>query len=812
MSNFIGFKGFWRLNGYNKILVISESDFILYDSCPICLVESERGSLDELNEQFDRLNRIDPAQISMYEKGGITRYTLDKLERLPELPVISEIAPVDDPELNFEVFWHYFNDDYAFFDLRRVDWQQVYKTYRPHVSPETTGEELLAILGEILEQIGDLHVSLTAGDRIIESAKPHALQVQLEKEYGRMKEADLILASRPRIIQVIQEDYLNGQGSTTANDMVIWGKVTPHIGYLNILAMWGMAGYRAPLVEESVILTQALDRVMQDLIETDAVIVDVRLNPGGHDALSLMIANRFADKKRLAFSKKARLGDNFTESQDITIYPQGDGQFTGPVVLLTSKATVSAAEIFTLSMMSLPHVTRMGESTQGVLSDVLPKRLPNGWLVGISNEVYTACDGQLYEGSGIPVHQEVPVFLPFFFYSGLQYSLDKAVMLLTESLLDQGKIPLPDLDSFIRERMAASSMPGVAACLVQDDRIAWSGGYGWAVVEKQIPMTPDTIMNIASVSKTVTTTAVMQLWEKGKFRLDDNVNDYLPFSIRNPGYPEKHITFRHLLTHTSSIIDSQAYEGNYGCGNPSSLRDWISGYLVPGGAFYDADENFLPHLPGEKFEYSNVAFGLLGLLVESISGESFEAFCQTNIFDPLGMDRSFWNLRGNDLSNHAIPYTFARRGEIRGELLNADGSTPEPDGYLPNCLYQHPNAPDGFLHTSVRQLSQFLVAMMNGGSFNGQQILEKDTVELILSDQLDFGQTSDEGESMGLCWYRKNIGDVSLWMHTGGDPGVSTIAAFCPELHTGVIAFTNTSMGWGLEDIAKRLFHQAFSN
>jgi CubicO group peptidase (beta-lactamase class C family) len=328
------------------------------------------------------------------------------------------------------------------------------------------------------------------------------------------------------------------------------------------------------------------------------------------------------------------LGKGYTESQDIFIYPQGDVQFTGPIVLLTSEATVSAAEIFTLSMMSLPHVTRMGKSTQGVLSDVLPMQLPNGWMVGISNEVYTACDGNVYEGTGIPVQIKAPVFLPPFFYSGLKYSVDRAVMFLTGPLLEQEKIPLPERDAFIRERMAASYMPGVAACIIQDDRITWSGGYGWADVEKQVPMTPDTIMNIASVSKTITTTALMQLWEKKKFRLDDDVSDYLPFSIRNPRYPEISITFQHLLTHTSSITDSQTYEDNYSCENPSSLLDWIAGYLIPNGAFFDADENFLSQPPGGRFKYSNVAFGLVGLLVEFVSGDSFAAYCRKNIFKP----------------------------------------------------------------------------------------------------------------------------------------------------------------------------------
>lgn len=100
----------------------------------------------------------------------------------------------------------------------------------------------------MISLLSDLHVTLTAGDQVIESALPHALQVQLEKEYGRMKESELYLTARKKIVKVIQEDYLNNQGSTAAGDTMIWGQIAPHIGYLNILAMWGMAGYRASLV------------------------------------------------------------------------------------------------------------------------------------------------------------------------------------------------------------------------------------------------------------------------------------------------------------------------------------------------------------------------------------------------------------------------------------------------------------------------------------------------------------------------------------------------------------------------------------
>jgi len=127
------------------------------------------------------------------------------------------------------------------------------------------------------------------------------------------------------------------------------------------------------------------------------------------------------------------------------------------------------------------------------------------------------------------------------------------------------------------------------------------------------------------------------------------VNDYLPFSTRNPKFPAVPITIRHLLIHRSSITDGAAYSKSYSCGDPTvELGVWVEEYLKPGGRFYNAQENFLNWAPGAEDPptpprtYSNVAFGLLGHLVERVSGVEFNAYCQAEIFDVLGMKNTNW--------------------------------------------------------------------------------------------------------------------------------------------------------------------------
>lgn len=374
------------------------------------------------------------------------------------------------------------------------------------------------------------------------------------------------------------------------------------------------------------------------------------------------------------------------------------------------------------------------------------------------------------------------------------------------------KLPqLNELDDFIKDQISTAHIPGLAACIIKDNQLVWSNGYGWANIEKKVPMSVDNIMNIGSISKTFTATAVMQLWEKGKFKLDDNVNDYIDFTVKNPRFPDAIITFRQLLTHRSSIKDGPAYGESYSCGDPTiTLENWIKEYFIPGGAYYNKEENFHAWKPGEKGalpsrprSYTNVGFGLLGYLVETISGTDFGDYTNAHIFEPLGMKETSWFLRDLDVSKYAIPYTYESKGRLRGGLLQEKGiqeKTDQEERFLPNCLYSFPNYPDGLVRTSVNQLARFLMANMNNGLYRKKRILKEDTIRNMLSDD-HFGR--------GLCWYKsKSESGEEVWGHGGGDPGISTVMLFRPSDRVGVIVFVNTS-GAGYGKVVNRLFQEA---
>jgi CubicO group peptidase (beta-lactamase class C family) len=359
-----------------------------------------------------------------------------------------------------------------------------------------------------------------------------------------------------------------------------------------------------------------------------------------------------------------------------------------------------------------------------------------------------------------------------------------------------------DLDAFIRARMETGHIPGLSLAIIRDGKLLRATGFGFANLEQQRPMRSDTLINVASVTKTATCIAVMQLWERKKFALDGDVNAYLSFPVRNFAYPELPVTFRQLLTHTSSIADGPAYEKSCACGDPRvPLGQWLRDYLTAGGELYDPQRNFHPWKPGMQFEYSNVAYGLLGHLVETLSGMSYSDYMLNRVFTPLGMSHTRILLAGMDPQSHATPYTYAKDGDVAAVELRDPAWTPPADRLggvqVPHCLYSWGTPPDGLARTSASELSRLLRAFMNGGKLEGQRVLQSRTIAQILSDQhVPFAATQVKTQVQGLTWrlYR-GLGPGIVWGHSGGDPGISTLIVFRPWDRRGAVILMNSDGG-----------------
>jgi CubicO group peptidase (beta-lactamase class C family) len=289
------------------------------------------------------------------------------------------------------------------------------------------------------------------------------------------------------------------------------------------------------------------------------------------------------------------------------------------------------------------------------------------------------------------------------------------------------------MDSIIQAVMEEYHIPGLATSMIREGEVIWTGTYGYASFEHARMVTDSTLFFLAGASNAFTGTALMQLWDDGLFDLDDDINEYLPqeLVVRNPSYPDDPITFRMLLTHTSSIDYDWNLQFNlisWGTDCPVPLDSFLINYFMPGGDYYSYGP-FNSWAPGMGYEHSFGGYALIGYLVEILADTSFAAYCQENIFAPLGMNKTALFLADLDTNHIAMPYHY-------------DGSNYIPYGYYGLAAY-----PGEQVRTSIAQLARFLLAFMNNGELEGHRILNSATVDSMTIVQ--FPVVHDE---MGLSW------------------------------------------------------------
>ena len=442
---FEALRGVWLSRGYGWVLEIEADDWVRWDVTEKTAFRADWGDASDFLVGFDRIEAVSSRRFGLYAAGEITRYAFDRLAEPPKGCRGGGTPQSDDPEINFDAFYQQFLEHYALFDLKGVDWSELYARHRDLVSAEIGEDRLLDLLAEMIAPLRDNHVAIVAPGRAIKATKIGRQRGLVEKTLGTGPYWSNRDESNRKLCSLLDRELLGGRGRSACNDLLLWGELAPGIGYLAVLGMFAFADsdrarqsgdlpqrrregaefLRADLAA----LEPALDRALAELWECGAIVVDARINGGGFDVAALAIAGRFADRRRLAFTKAARNGDAFEPTQSIFVEPSGPSQYVRPVYLLTSPLTGSAAEIFTLGMMAMPHVTRVGEPTLGILSDDLHKRLPNGWEVSLSNEIYRAPDGSLYEDRGIPPQVEAPVFFEDRLVPGLRLAVERAIAL-----------------------------------------------------------------------------------------------------------------------------------------------------------------------------------------------------------------------------------------------------------------------------------------------------------------------------------------------------------------------------------------------
>ena len=405
---FTELRGVWRSQGYGNILLIEEDRYTLFEETSISCRKLAAGSIEELGHYYEDL-AVSPGgqSFSAHRVTGVARISFRRLKALPVSAAESQIHDKKDPEYNFEIFWRTFHEQYASFELKGVAWDQAYHTYCAQINANTSRETLFATMAAMLRPLKDGHIRLNTPWGHYSAGALPALYQRLTRELEDAnddRELESYLSDlKEWLHDVIHEDYLANGVSHGGNRLVEWGRLNDAIGYLNIRAMAGQSGKSGKPAADLSAIDSVMQRVLEDVGELPNLVVDLRSNGGGYDGVALRFASYLMDRKRLAFTKSARYGNGFTGKQAIHVVPASQ-TYRGNLFVLTSELTASAAEIFVLSLLQHPRLTLIGEPTHGILSDTLERHLPNGWHLTLSNEIYRAHDGEVYEDVGIPPH------------------------------------------------------------------------------------------------------------------------------------------------------------------------------------------------------------------------------------------------------------------------------------------------------------------------------------------------------------------------------------------------------------------------
>ena len=398
--------GIWKQIGYGNIIKLNDTIISVYNiSKQDCHLSFEEHILD-----FGKIKTYSKDTLTI--QHGNDDWLFTRLEKLPNLCKTSNELK-NDPKHNFQVFWNTFNEHYASFDIKNINWNEVYKKYEPKVNENTTDLELYTIFKEMIALLNDGHVKMEVPEKI-ENEYKNQIENQ-EAKYSKLDEFNLN--------KEIAEFYVDSLRNYNAG-MVRYGLINKNIGYVQINSMLMLADYdlqkdldlrnffgqywekaenrKDELQRQDEVdgINGILTSIIKELDGAKSYILDLRFNGGGKDGVAMAILNHFSIDEKVGYTKKARIEKGFSIPQKIKIIPSKN-HFNGNVYLLTSHLTASASEILVLASLTNSNFKRIGSITEGIFSSTLDKELPNGWEYELSNEVYQDLKGENYENIGI---------------------------------------------------------------------------------------------------------------------------------------------------------------------------------------------------------------------------------------------------------------------------------------------------------------------------------------------------------------------------------------------------------------------------
>src|SRR6266542_818209 len=328
---------------------------------------------------------------------------------------------------------------------------------------------------------------------------------------------------------------------------------------------------------------------------------------------------------------------------------------------------------------------------------------------------------------------------------------------------------IAEVEPEIQRTLLEGKIPSASIALIAGDRVIWTGAYGYSNLWARTPATSSTVYLIGSTFKAMSTIALLQQMEQGKFKLDDRVNDYLTeFKIQNED-PQHPITFRHLLTHTSGLPGDFGPVPVWGDGAPPALEEYLRKSLK------------VAKPPMNSIVYSNMAYTLIGYLVQKFSVVPYKQYIQERIFTPLEMTSTAFEPRPDMEERLSIPYTVEEK----------TGSQ-TPTVRLKAAVW-----PAGLVYGTVLNQANWLIANLNGGVFKGKRIISEQSLEQMFTRQYDQfkgpveGIWGNETAGFGLTWWVQTRDGDRYFAHSGSVPGYTAFLLGNRDRKLGFAILTN---------------------
>jgi len=324
------------------------------------------------------------------------------------------------------------------------------------------------------------------------------------------------------------------------------------------------------------------------------------------------------------------------------------------------------------------------------------------------------------------------------------------------------------VERYVVHEVAVKQIPAISVALVDDQRIVWSKGFGFADPKRKAAASAETVYRVGSVSKLFTDLAVMQLVERGELELDAPVTRYLPdFKPKNPFGGE--ITLRHLMAHRAGLVREPPV-GNYFDDTSPTLAATVE----------SLNRTELVYAPGTNTKYSNAGIAVVGRVLESKSGKPFAPYLRSAVLQPLGMARS----------------SFEPTPAVRSGLAKASMWTLHR-GAFPAPTFEMGMAPAGCLYATVTDLGRFASALMAGGEGRNGRLVKRETLEAMWSPQFAPAGTK---EGFGLGFHVSELQGHRSVSHGGAIYGFSTSFQVLPERKLGVVVISSLDLSNSVTD------------